>query len=1151
MPCRRESMSDGSWTVCDREQHRAMDAKRRRQAKPFVHDVHRSSSAKGRTRRKYGPTTGMASGKQMRSSRHEGTDMNRVVVHFRVVCGPKLVGALLWGSATVHAALRPVDLRCEYGHVPVGVDRGQPRLSWRFAESARPVRGEGQTAYRVLVAKSRAGLASGRGLLWDSGKVASDACHLVPYNGGKLEPFTRCLWKVRVWNRTDRPSPWSEPAEWTTGPCGREDWKPARWIALPKSMYAAAPVAVLLDLKGASWVWTGEGTPRKEAPEGTRLFRRTFDLPPDGTIRTAQICLTADNAFTLFVNDVEAGTGKEWHHARTLDVTRQVRPGRNELRVRAWNAPGPNSPAGLAARLRVEFADGKSVQFDTDASWQWADSAKGPWKTAVVMGRFGCSPWGRGVRILDAPPTQTVPSPIFRREFRVRSKLAGATVFVCGLGYYELRLNGRRVGDAVLAPPFTRYDRRVVFQGYDVTGLLRPGPNCIAALLGNGFFNQHARAAWNMDRAPWRDHPQLIALLRVEYADGKTETVGTDTVWRVTTGPYLFDSIRNGVLYDARKWPSGWDAAGFDDSGWRAAEVVRGPKGSLRWDPSPPVRITRMFPPERIESPGKNTWLFDAGRNIAGWGRYRVHGAPGTRVRVRYRELRRPDGSLDPHNESLVFTGDFQTDTFVLASADEILEPRFVYHGFRYIEVSGDIRSPGIEDATVCVVGTDFERAGEFHCSNELINRIQDATLRSFRSNFVGIPTDCPHREKNGWTGDAQIAVETGLFNYAAAPAYARWLEDMGACQASSGDFPGIVPTGDWGYGTGPAWDAAYFVIPWQVYVYTGDRRILLRRHEGMQRYLAFLAKRAPGDIVRYGLGDWCPPRGGASGHKCPRDLTSTAYYYRFLRIAAQVADMLGAEADRRARDLRAARVRDRFIREFFDTGRAVYAGDTQTSYACALYFGLVRDEVTDRVLARLVEDVEKQKRHIDCGILGAKYVPNVLTRYGRADLARAMITQTDFPGWGHWIMQGATTLWEHWGGGGTHNHIMFGDVSAWFYKTLAGIRPDPMSPGFRHFTLKPEPVGDLREVRAWHRCPYGRIVSEWRRNGNRFEWRIVVPPGTVAVVHVPANSATDVTESGKAPRNAAGVTFLTQSPGRAVFRVVSGVYQFESLLKE
>ncbi len=1045
------------------------------------------------------------------------------------------------------AALRPVDLRCEYLRAPIGVDGLRPRLSWRFAESARAVRGERQTAYRILVAASREDLDAGQGALWDSGKVDSDTSYLVPCGGPVLGPFTRCFWRVRVWDREGRPSPWSEPAEWTTGPRRQEDWTPAYWIALPKSVYAAVPVPMFLDLKSASWIWTGEGKPRKEAPAGTRFFRRTVDLPAGCMVRAARICLTADNAFTLFVNGVKVGSGKEWSRARVLDVAKPLRSGRNEMLIRAWNAPGPNSPAGVIAHLRIEFGEGEPVDVRSDASWQWASNTGGPWKKAKVMGRFGAPPWGRNVRIVNAPPTQTVPSPIFRREFQVKPGLARATVYICGVGYYELRLNGRKVGDHALTPTFTRYDRRVLFQGYDVTDRLRPGANCAAVLLGNGFFNQHARAAWDMDRAPWRDHPQLIALFRLEYMDGTVETIGTDGVWRVTTGPYLFDAIRNGVLYDSRKWPDGWDSAGFDASAWHAAEVVSGPGGDLQWDSGPPVRITRTFRPVRVEPVGENKWLFDAGRNIAGWVRLRVHGVPGGRVRLRYRELRRPDGSLDPRNESLVFTGPFQTDAFILGATEETLEPRFVYHGFRYIEVSGALRPPRLEDMTVCVVGTDFEAAGGFTCSNELINKIQDATLRAYRSNFVGIPTDCPHREKNGWTGDAQLAVETGLFNYDSAPAYARWLEDMGACQAPNGDFPGIVPSGGWGYGTGPAWDAAFFVIPWQVHAYTGDRRVLLRRYDGMKRYLAFLDERARDGIVRYGLGDWCPPLGSAQQHKCPRDLTSTAYYHRFLQIAASVAEMLGLAADRRRYQQRAQKVRDRFNREFYDPRAGTYAGDTQTSLAAALYFGLVPDGREKQVFARLTAEVEKQKRHIDCGILGAKYVPNVLTDEGRADLAWAMVTQTDFPGWGHWIAQGATTLWEQWGGGGSHNHIMFGDVGAWFYKTLAGVRPDPAAPGFRHFVLKPEPVGDLREVRAWHRCPYGRIVSEWRRSGDRFAWRVVIPPGTTATVYVPADSAADVTEGGRPARAAVGLTVLGQRSGRAVFRVVSGEYRFES----
>jgi alpha-L-rhamnosidase len=518
-------------------------------------------------------------------------------------------------------------------------------------------------------------------------------------------------------------------------------------------------------------------------------------------------------------------------------------------------------------------------------------------------------------------------------------------------------------------------------------------------------------------------------------------------------------------------------------------------------------------------------------------------------VTLRYRELLKPDGGLDDRNRQHTYSGPFQADTFLLTGGEQVLEPRFVYHGFRHVEIAGDIEPPKIEDLKVCVVGTEFELAGEFSCSNDLLNRIQDANLRAYRSNFVGMPTDCPHREKNGWTGDAQLAVETGLFNYAGAPAYAVWMEDMADCQKANGDFPGIVPTGSWGYGIGPAWDAAFFVIPAHLREYVGDERVLTDRYERMKLYLDFVGKRSPDHIVKFGLGDWCPPKGGSQGHRCPRDLTGTAYYAVFARMTAQVAGLLG-RTDEQAQYERLARtVTDAFNRQFLDRETGTYTGDTQTSLACALFQRLVPDDMRDRVFARLVADVEAHDRHIDCGILGTKYTLNVLTDRGRSDLAYAMATQTDFPSWGLWIKQGATTLWENWNGAASHNHVMFGDISAWCYKALAGIRPNAECPGFRRFTLQPDVVGDLTEVSAWHRCPYGRIVSEWRRDGDRFAWHVVVPPGTVADASVPAAAAEAVREGATPVAKAAGIRVVGMVAGRLRLELASGDYRFTSQL--
>ena len=417
-------------------------------------------------------------------------------------------------------------------------------------------------------------------------------------------------------------------------------------------------------------------------------------------------------------------------------------------------------------------------------------------------------------------------------------------------------------------------------------------------------------------------------------------------------------------------------------------------------------------------------------------------------------------------------------------------------------------------------------------------------------SNYHSIPTDCPHREKQGWTGDALVSAEQMLYNFAPMAAYRKWLNDCRDAQRPSGQLPGIVPTSGWGYnwGSGPAWDSAYIQLPWYLYQYCGDRQVLAEHYRGMQRYLDFMTGMADHHIVSFGLGDWCPPRPPAAGAGTPVAVTSTAYYFANARILAAVAELLGQRtAARRYRQLAAA-IRAAFLAKFHDPQTGAIAGLEQTGLACALFFGLIEPPATAKVLAALVAAIERTHRHIDCGILGTKYVMHALHEHNRNDLAYAIATQTDFPSWGHWLAQGATTLWETWDpavAGSSRLHHMFSDVSAWFYKALAGIAPDPARPGFQAILLKPHPVGDLTWVKAGHHSPHGQIRSDWKIHRGQFLWNVTVPVNATATVYVPARTAAGVTADGKPVAKLAGVKFLGIENDRVVLAVAAGQYEF------
>ena len=781
-------------------------------------------------------------------------------------------------------------------------------------------------------------------------------------------------------------------------------------------------------------------------------------------------------------------------------------------------------------KVRVWGKDGKASAFSKTAVWAMGPLTPEDW-TAKWIGAPG-SDEDKGPR----------PAPLFRRTFTLDKQPVRARLYICGLGYYELHLNGAKVGDHVLDPAFTRYDRRALYVTYDVTDRLKKGPNALGVILGNGWYNMHTRCVWDFDKAPWRDRPTLRCQLEVTFEDGSKQMVASDATWRVSTGPIVFDSIRNGETYDARLEKAGWDTTDYSDINWPAAQIDAGPKGELKAQMMPPVKVTGTRKMAKVTEPKPGVHVFDTGQNMTGWARLKVSGPAGTEIMMKYGERLNPDGTLDQKEIGQhIKTGKPQTDTYILkGEGTEVWEPRFAYYGFQYVEVTGLPGQATLDTLEARVVHTAFDRAGTFECSNDLFNRIQHNTLWSYVSNFVGYPTDCPHREKNGWTGDAHLAAETGLYNFDSAPGYTKWLNDLKDEQRPSGELPGIVPTSGWGYqwGNGPAWDSAYVLIPWYLYQYRGDTRALAEHYDRLKRYVDYLTTKANNHIVAIGLGDWVPAKSTT-----PEKVTSTGYYYRDVLIVSKAAALLGKTEDAKKYGDLASSIREAFNQEFYDPQTGLYANGTQTAMSCALYHGLVPPQEHDKVMGKLVEMIQKNDGHLDAGILGTKYLIDSLTTNGRADLVYGMATKTDYPSWGRWLEQGATTLWEQWDGGASRNHIMFGHISAWFYQTLGGIMPDPEAPGFKHIIIKPQLLGDTKWVRAEHESMYGTIRSAWEIQGDKFSLKLTIPVNTTATVYVPASSRESVMGDSD------GVRFLRAEGNHAVYEVDSGTYEFISQL--
>jgi len=742
--------------------------------------------------------------------------------------------------------------------------------------------------------------------------------------------------------------------------------------------------------------------------------------------------------------------------------------------------------------------------------------------------------------------------PLLRREFIVSGKVRAARLYIAGLGYAEARLNGEKIGDHHLDPAYTRYDKRVLYVTHDVTAQLHKGVNALGVLLGHGWFNVQTKAAWNFNEAPWRAAPRLLASLQVDYVDGHTEVIGTDEHWKCATGPILFNTIYGGEVFDARREQAGWDRAGFDDHDWVAATLVEAPKGQLVAQALPPIRADKILKAAKITEPKPGVFVFDFGQNLAGYADLKVRGPVGTTVKLKYAERLATNGCVDQkiiaqHVLRMDSNQVFQTDTYILkGQGKETWHSQFAYYGFQYVEVTGFPGKPSSDSLRAVFAHTAVPVMGHFECSNDLLNKIWEASRWAYLSNLQGIPTDCPHREKNGWMGDAHLAAEQAMFNFFPPAVYTKWLNDQEDEQKPDGRLPGIVPTSGWGYkwGNGPAWDNAFILIPYYQYLYYGDVAIFHDHYAGMKRYVDYLAGRATNFIVSIGLNDWAPWK-----TKTGAPITDTAYFYVDAKIVAFAASLLGKPDETARYNALAENIKAAFNQKFYHADTGLYDKGSQTALSCALYQGLVPPDQHTRVLANLIAAVEKTGGHIDTGILGAKYLLNTLLENDRADVAYRIVAQKDQPGWGWWITQGATTLWEQWDGSESLNHIMFGDVSAWFYKALAGITPDPYAPGFKHFSIKSNIVGDLTAARGEYESIRGKIVSDWQVRVGEFRQHVVIPPNTSATIYLPSNDLASVKANRDPLAKAEGLSNPRIAAGHVVCEAGSGAYDFRCSL--
>ncbi len=818
-------------------------------------------------------------------------------------------------------------------------------------------------------------------------------------------------------------------------------------------------------------------------------------------------------------------------------------------------------------KLRVWDEHGKVCKWSQPA---W-------WETGLLKSEDWTSSWiddGKATPKRDEDFYKDDRAPLFRKVFQITRPIKRARLYISGLGYYEACLNSRKIGDNVLDPGWTDYSKCILYSTYDVTESLTRGENCLSVMLGNGWYNPLPMKMWgsiNLREKMIVGRPRLIVQMNIDYEDGTSESITSDESWKVGEGPIVRNNIYLGEEYDARCEQPGWDQKGFDDSAWKFANKISEPIDILRAQQQPAIKVTETIEVVKITEPENGVYIFDMGQNFAGFVRLCVNGPSGTKVKLRYGELLYPDGRLNvltsvcgqikpnPNDEVPQAGPGYagkgapdladQSDTYILkGDGEEVYTPRFTFHGFRYVEVTGLPQKPDKKTLMGLRLNSAVESAGTFSCSNEMFNQIHKMSKRTFQSNIFSVQSDCPTRERFGYGGDIVATAEMGIFNFDMSNFYNKSICDFADAALTNGSLASTAPSIKFVCNIG--WALAHPVLQSLVYQYYGNKRIVNEQYETTRRLVEFFRSLSKNNIIEI-TGD------GLSDHESldPKSvaLTSTAFYYHCVNMLARFARILGGDKDLQLYSELALQIKGAFTDKFLKKETGEFDIHTQACQAFAFYYDMVpEDQRKAAIDVMLNEIVVAHKGHLSTGIFGTKYLLEVLTEIGRADVAYMIVNQRTFPGWGYMLEKGATTLWEHWAFSDdifSHNHPMFGSVSEWLFKTIAGIRPHCDAVGFDRIIISPEVLDDLKWAKGTYKSIHGEIVSDWRIENDTMHLNVTVPANTSATIYLPAKHSGDITESGTAAVTAKGVNFLGIEGPKAIFAVNSGCYQFVSKL--
>jgi alpha-L-rhamnosidase len=851
--------------------------------------------------------------------------------------------------------------------------------------------------------------------------------------------------------------------------------------------------------------------------------------------------LVASTKEKLDKNEGDCWNSGEVKSSQSVNILYNGKPLRSGQRcywkVKTGTNKGPTSWSGTA-----HFSMGLLNATDWKAKWIGMDRAF-PWDSVTQFSRLSAR--------------------YLRKPFTTTSGIKKATAYIVGVGLYELYINGEKIGDQVLAPAPTDYTKTVFYHTHDVTQQLQKGNNVVGVVLGNGrFFTM--RQNYKPKKIRTFGYPKLLLQLEIELQDGTKKTIVSDGTWKITTdGPIRTNNEYDGEEYDATKELNDWNKPGFNDRNWLPAALVKAPGGTVTAQSLAPIKIMRTIQPVSVKPLKAGVHIMDMGQNMVGWVSMHVKGNRGDKVKLRFAESLQPNGELFVANLRDAKVTDIYT---LKGSGDENWQPSFVYHGFRYVEITGYPGTPSVQDFDGKVIYDDLPTIGTFETSSETINTIYKNAWWSIAGNYKGMPLDCPQRnERMPWLGDRAIGSLGESFMFNNEKLYAKWLDDIEQAQTAEGAIPDVAPAYWNYYSDNMTWPGTYITVADMLYTQFANKRPIEKHYASMKKWLGYMRGKYMKEniLTKDKYGDWCvPPESPELIHAKDTNritdgtLIATAYYYRLLNTMQKFARLVNKPADEKAFADLSIQIKQSFTSRFFNKARNYYGNNTVTSNLLPLYFGMVPDSVQDEVFGHITNKIlDENKSHISTGLVGTQWLMRGLSNNQRPDIAYTLATNTDFPSWGYMAEQGATSIWELWNGStanpsmNSQNHVMLlGDLITWYYENLAGIRSDPVETGFKKIIMKPMPVDRLNMVRASYQSPYGEIKSEWVKDIRGFFWHVSIPANTTAVLYIPASSVDSIYDGETPLKETPGATFLRMEGKTAVVEVGSGEYNFFSL---